>query len=214
MLNVDAITSQQIAVGLVENECCRLLRQLASTVPADEAVVELGAYRGRTTGWLALGSAEGHGAWVHSVDPWEDGDDLPVEYLATAKSIARYRAVATRAAYEAHLVATGAAAFVVVHKARAVDAAADWTAGLVGLLWHDALHRREDVRADLTAWLPHLSAACTIVLHDVGEVRFGVEAGARDVLAGRAGWDWSGREIHLWAKQPTKRGFMVVRRAA
>src|SRR5690606_15270126 len=74
MLNVHAITDQKIAVGLVENPCCFRLREYAAKVPADQAIVELGAFKGRTTGWLALGASEGNGAVVHSVDPWDEGE--------------------------------------------------------------------------------------------------------------------------------------------
>lgn len=212
MFDTLAITSQQIAVGLVENLACQTLRSLAALVPSHEAIVELGAFKGRTTGWLALGASEGNRAHVYSVDPWENGEELPDSYVATARTIPEYRMSETRLAYEAHLERAGVREFVTTVQARGVDAAKIYRGPKVGLLWHDALHRREDVRDDLKAWLPHMADEAVILLHDIGERRFGVEAGASDVLARRKGWDWAGRELHLWEKQPHKRGFMIVHR--
>lgn len=210
MLNIEAITSQRVALGLVENPCCWTLRERAAKVPSDQAIVELGAFKGRSTGWLALGASEGNGARVHSVDPWDDGS-IPAGYRDHAPSVAEYTLSETRKAYEAHLDETGIRPLVEVHQTTAVEAAAAWDGPKVGLLWHDALHRAQDVRDDVRAWLPHMADTAVIVLHDVGDPRLGVEAGAKTALARRKSWDWEGREIHLWAKQPTRRGFMIVR---
>lgn len=215
ILNVNAITSQKIAIGLVENPACWRLRDLAALVPADQAIVELGAFKGRSTGWLALGSSNGNGARVHSVDPWEDGDEIPADYLATAPTVAQYRLTETREAYEAHLDETGIRSLVDVHQTTAVQAAVEWDGPKVGLLWHDALHRLGDVRDDIKAWLPHMADQAVIVLHDVGDPSFEVEAGAKAALTKnktlRETWDWEGREIQLWPKQPTRRGILIVR---
>ena len=74
--------------GQVELAACQLLRDLAARVPADQAIVELGAFAGRSTGWLLLGAQDGHGAHVTTVDPWEryagDYYDYP-EYLAARR---------------------------------------------------------------------------------------------------------------------------------
>lgn len=215
ILNVEAITSQKIAVGLVENPACWRLRDLAAEVPADQAVVELGAFKGRTTGWLVMGAQSSNGARVVSVDPWDSQDALPEDYLALAPAHREYRLSETRAAYEQHLDETGIRPFVTSVGATAVEAAKSYDGPPVGLLWSDALHRRSDVREDTKAWLPHMAEQSVIVLHDAGDPRFGVEAGARDALtrtkAAREKWDWAGREVQLWPKQPTRRGILIVR---
>lgn len=217
-LDITAITSQKIAEGLIENPCAEVLRECAAKVPADQAVVELGAYRGRSTGWLALGASEGNGARVVSIDPWDDAPDLPDTYRDKAVTVALYNATETRLAYEAHLERTGVRPLVDTVQATAVDAAKQYAGPKVGLLFHDALHRLEDVRDDLKAWLPHMADVAVIVLHDAGDPRLGVETGAKAALtrtkAAREKWDWAGREICLWPKQPTRRGFLVVRTVA
>lgn len=212
VLDVQAITDQKIAVGLVENPCCWALRDLAAEVPADQAIVELGAFKGRTAGWLALGAQNGNGAHVWSVDPWEDGDEPTPDYLATARTVAEYRLSETREAFEKHLDETGVRPFVTPVQAKATDAAKNYDGPPVALLWHDAIHTKEAVAADLRAWLPHMADNAVIVLHDIGEPSYGVEAGAKAALARRKGWDWDGREMNYWPKQPTKRGYMIVRR--
>lgn len=208
-LNEAVITSQKSAVGLIENPCAWRLRDEAAKVPADQAIVELGAYRGRSTGWLVLGAQSGNGAHVFSVDPWEQGS-IPAVYPDKAASVPLYVESETRLAYEAHLDDTGIRPFVSPIQATAVDAAKDYVGPPVALLFHDALHRLQDVRDDLKAWLPHLADEAVIILHDVGDPRLGVEAGARAAVGRRKGFDWGGREIHLWAKQPSRRGFMVI----
>lgn len=208
-LNEQAITSQALAPGVVENPCCWRLRDEAARVKADQAIVELGAFKGRSTGWLALGSSRGYHAPVYSIDPWEKGK-IPAGYRDHAPSVADYVKSETREAYEEHLDATGIRPLVTTIQATAVKAAESYDGPPVALLWHDALHRAGDVSADLRAWVPHLADAAVVILHDVGDPRLGVEEGARKALARRKGFDWQGREIHLWAKQPERRGFLVV----
>lgn len=210
MLDADAILDQKRSPGLIENPARDVLVELAALVPADQAIVELGAFKGRSTGHLALGASRGHGARVHAFDPWEDGY-MPDGYESLAKAHGEYLHSETREAFEAHMVETGAGEYVTAHQATAVEGAKAWEGPEVGLLWHDALHRPEDVAADLRAWLPHMAAEAVIVLHDAGDPRFGVEEGARRVLGRRRGWDWAGREIRLWPKRPDRRGFLIVR---
>lgn len=210
-LDADAILDQRQSPGLIENACRNMLIRLAGEVPNDQAVVELGAYMGRSTGHLALGAQQGNGAPVWSVDPWELADEPDAAYLATARSVVQYRAIETRETYERHLEQTGARPFVTTVQATAVDAVAAYDGPPVALLFHDALHRLEDVRDDLTAWVPHMADEAVIVLHDVGDPQFAVDAGAAEVLADDGRWDWAGREVHLWAKQPNRRGYLLVR---
>jgi predicted O-methyltransferase YrrM len=46
-----------------------LLYNLAKQVPREQAIVELGSWKGRSTVWLAKGAVAGHGAAVYSIDP-------------------------------------------------------------------------------------------------------------------------------------------------
>lgn len=215
-IDVRAVTDQKIAVGLIENGLRDCLIDLASKVPAGQAVVELGSYRGRSTGHLALGVERGgKGVKVHAVDPWEQRTDYAPAYVATAVTVADYSKSETRLAFEAHLQSSGAAAHVEVHQGLGVNIAETWDGPPVGLLFHDALHTEAEVFGDLKSWLPHMAEKAVVVLHDVGDPRYQVEKGAGRAFtrtkALRETWDWGGREIHLWPKQPTRRGYLIVR---
>ena len=217
-MDFEAVSNQSIAVGLIENPCCWALRDFAKQVPADQAIVELGVFKGRSTGWLAYGSHTGNGAHVFSVDPWESGV-VPVGYEVHAPTVVEYVKSETREAWEAHVERVGAQGRVTPIQSTAVEAAAEWSGPKVGLLFHDALHRKEDVEADLRAWLPHLADDAVIVVHDVGDSRLGpeVEAGVRAVFGRRK--CWKSREIVPWVKvnpdgtprQTGRRGYLVLR---
>lgn len=215
MLDAAVIMDQKQSPGLIEVPCMQTLRALAAEVPADEAIVELGSFMGRSTAILALGASEGHGAQVHAFDPWEDGPEVDSSYAATAPTVADYRLPETRAAFDAHMMRTGASEQVTAHVCTAVEGAKAYDGPAVGLLWVDALHDYDSVVADLKAWLPKMAKAAVVVLHDVGDPRYAVleaaEAAFTRTKALREKWAWDGREIVLWAKQPAKRGFAVIR---
>lgn len=215
-IDAAAVLDQKIAVGLIENPLRDYLRAAAAGVPAGECVVELGSYMGRSTGHLALGVEEGgRGVRVHAVDPWEQRTDYTDAYLATATTVANYSKSETRLAFERHLASSGAAAHVEVHQGLGVDVAAEWDGPKVGLLFHDALHTEAEVFADLRAWLPHMAEKATVVLHDAGDPRYQVQKGAEKAFTRlkslRERWDWEGREIRIWQKQPDRRGFLICR---
>ena len=193
------------APGMVERSACQRLRALASRVPADQAIVELGAFKGRSTGWLLLGAQDGHGAHVTSVDPWGARRD---DYVGRFQVFTGAYPV-----FEARMARIGAGPDrLTVRRGYAADVGRSWSGPSVGLLWHDAGHGVEDLAEDLTAWAPHVAPGGVVVCHDACQPAYGVVEGARTVLDS-PGWDWAGRAIHPWAKHPRRRGVLVVRRA-
>jgi hypothetical protein len=215
-LNLEAIQSQKIALGFVEVPACQRLRELAAQVPADQAIVELGAYKGRSTGWLALGSTEGNGARVYSIDCW--GDRPAADWPADSPNYVKaYSDPDTEAFYQNHLDVTGIRPYVTTIKGFSLDVAKTWKADghpKIGLLWHDAAHHHEEVLADLKAWLPLMAKDAVVVLHDAGNPNYGVVSAAEEAFKRRTKWDWAGRSIDLWPKQPTRRGTLTVRTKA
>ncbi|MCD0450770.1 class I SAM-dependent methyltransferase [Actinocorallia sp. API 0066] len=207
-MNVEAITNRKIAVGQVERAVCERLRALAAEVPADQAIVELGAYRGRSTGWLLLGAGEGNGAHVTTVDPWN------LRRKAYESGSPKYNAPDTYAAFCEHMDRIGVPPGAhTVRRALGATVAAKWDGRPVGLLFHDAEHTADAVTADLRAWEPHLSDDAVVVLHDAGRPEWGVIEGAARVLTAD-GWDWDGREVMAWDRRPNRRGALIVRRSA
>ena len=196
------------AAGNTEQSACRILQSLAADVPSKHAIVELGAYKGRTTGWLSFGAERGHGAPLFSVDPWEQRsvESWPGGY---ADRVPKYSDPSTREAFEAHVQA--ARIRTTVTQATAVDAAAIYDGPPVGLLYHDAEHTHAAVVADLEAWMPHLAERCTVALHDAGNPKFGSFSGAQEVLP-QHGFDWGRLQLTRWRKHPDRRGLLVVTR--
>jgi len=201
--------------GLTERAACRRLRRLAAQVPAGQTIVELGAYKGRTTAWLALGASEGDGATVVSVDPWDlrADDDWPAGYAQVEPAYATgvYSQSGTFTAYRDHLRACGALMRVWTVRGFAAEVGHGWQGQPVGLLWHDAEHTADAVADDLTAWLPHLAPGAVVALHDAGNPLMGVMAGAKRVL-NNPDFDWRHRKLYRWRKDPTRRGMLVVRK--
>lgn len=221
MIDADAILDQKRSPGLIENPLRDVLVDLAAQVPADQAVVELGAYMGRSTGHLALGVSRGHGAQVHTYDPWENADPLPEGYIDTAASVADYAKSETRQAFERHMAETGAGEYVTAHQMTGVEGAKAWRGPKVGLLFHDSLHDYESVLADLRAWLPKMAPHAVVVLHDTDDVRYAVNEAAEVAFTRtatlRKKWAWDQREVRPWAKnegrapEDRRRGFVIVR---
>lgn len=217
MINAQAVTDPKVAKGAVERAVCRRLRQLAREVPKDRRIVEIGAFKGRTTGWLALGAEEGHGAVVTTVDPWDMRplNSWPDGYF-DLKVIGEYGKIETYDAFREHMRecnidAKGrGTAQVEVRKGYAVQVGERWNKP-IGLLWHDAEHTTEAVAADLDVWAQHVQPGGWIALHDAGNPNFGVVEGAAKVLDNRS-WDWRRRELLRWKKKPYRRGALFVRR--
>lgn len=142
--------------GWLAREEAALLMDLAAAVPAGQVVVELGNYRGRSTVALALGSREGAGVQVFSVDPH-------VEF--TGPRGGRFGRADQAHLYE-NLSRTGVGALVSVVGIASRSAAAAWTGARVGLLFIDGDHRYESVRSDFEAWRCHLAPDARVAFDD------------------------------------------------
>lgn len=210
------IRADQVARGrgLVEPSACARLRHLAAQVPADQAIVELGAHQGLSTGWLLLGAQEGYGAHVTTVDPWEQRTDRWAGWSPTFAG--------ARAAFDAHMHRVGAdATRLTVRQGLAAEVAAAWPAGRrVGLLFHDASHDATELRGDLAAWLSHLAGAAVIAVHDAGNPDYGIPAAVTAVLDAAWWYEAADGTLHRepavipWRERPVQRGLLIARRTA
>jgi hypothetical protein len=162
--------------GLITTEVGEALAALAYKVPADQAIVEVGSYKGMSTAHLAAGAKEGNGAHVYAVDPW----DLPGNVYGKHG----YSAPIVREEFERQLRAVRLWSRVTPVQAFSKDAAADWTGPDIGLLYIDADHAEQAVRADVFAWTPHLAVGHTIALDDLDTPR---NPGVRVVVDEMAG---------------------------
>lgn len=146
--------------GLTENIACEWLYRYARCVPAEQAIVEIGVYRGKSLLALAEGSLAGNRAPVWGIDPWNL--DRPSKPKYKSDETFRY---ATRA-----IAASPAAELVSPVRAFGSAVALTWSASPgrppVGLLYVDADHRYEPVLADYRSWAPHLASDAILCWDD------------------------------------------------
>lgn len=149
-------------VGATPDEIAFTLADFAAGVPADQEIVELGVFQGRTALIMAWGASQGNGAHVTAVDAWDlpnnsyDPPFIDPSTRETAYSNVRnlgYEERITLVRGFAH--ATG-------------GAWGQWNGTKVGLLFVDDDHSAEGVHAAFEAWVPHLAEGAVIAFDDYG----------------------------------------------
>jgi hypothetical protein len=157
--NVRAATPEDVMTALAD---------FATQVPADQEIVELGVFQGRTALQLAWGAGLGHGAHVTAIDPWDlEGNvyDPPFTDEGSRR-------------WAEHWVSSfGYADKIRLVQAFSQDVAAQWQTTpdligvglkLVGLLYVDGDHTKEGARRDIVSWAPHLAPGARIAVDDYG----------------------------------------------
>jgi predicted O-methyltransferase YrrM len=170
------MTTLEDAVGLLNPGIGDCLRDLAAQVPADQAIVEIGSYKGKSTAYLAAGAKAGNGAPVFAVDAW----DLP----GNVDGKHRFTDPTVRQVFEDQLRALRLWSRVTPIQAFSVDAADVWDGPMVGLLFIDADHAETSVRSDFEAWLPHLAPSHVVAFDDIDTPRNPGVRAAVDALTG------------------------------
>ncbi len=146
--------------GWLSIEEGRRLAFLASTVPASLAIVELGSWKGRSTAWLASGSKLGHGARVYAVDHWVGSPEILHLYLWDPEAT-------TFPEFKRNMEWLGLDSVVTPITGETVEVAKTWDKD-IGLLFIDAAHAYESVKADFLAWSPFVVRGGWVVFHDAG----------------------------------------------
>lgn len=154
--------------GATPDEIGMALADFALQVPADQEIVELGVFQGRTALIMAWGATRGHGAHVTGIDPWDlEGNVYDPPFTeADSRRWAEYR-----------INELGYADRITLVQAFSHDVAEDWAgyklAGIarstvVGLLYVDGDHTKEGARRDIVSWAPHLAPGAVIAVDDYG----------------------------------------------
>lgn len=152
--------------GATPDEIGMTLADFAIQVPADQEIVELGVFQGRTALIMAWGAAQGHGAHVTAIDPW----DLPGNVYdppftdEQSKAWAHYRIRELGYDDRISLVQAFSHEVAEVWDADGQDA----LGGRVGLLYVDGDHTKEGARRDIEVWAPHLAEGAVIAVDDYG----------------------------------------------
>ncbi len=193
--------------GLVSTDEGLLLAELASRVPADQAIVEIGSQGGTSTSWLGMGVHKGgNHAPIYAIDLWDDPDLLGRQPKhADAAVLARFMAQIEYCASAGFLTS----ADVIPVKGESIAEAAKWS-GPIGLLHVDALHTYAACAADIDAWAPFVVPGGYIVVHDYHDRRFGVRKAVTERLTRAQGWEFV--EAPRWSRRPRRRGQFVARK--
>jgi Predicted O-methyltransferase len=129
---------------------------LASQVPENGVIVELGSCWGRSACYLAAGlQASGRQARIHCVDLWDLGVHTPE----------RHHAPGVFERFQGNLQSLGLWDYIHPIKSDTVAAARDWKTP-IDLLFIDAGHKYEEVRSDYLAWSPFVKPGGVIAFHD------------------------------------------------
>jgi predicted O-methyltransferase YrrM len=155
--------------GLTPVPVCEKLYDLAARVPAGQAIVELGVFKGRTACYLGAGARSGGGAHVWAFDPWDlPGDRMPfvVPTGRRRKHWVEFTTKETRLAAKRNVHRNGLREQVTLVRGFSVEEGLAWEGPPVGLLYVDGDHRLDAVHADFGAWRPHLAPGAVVAFDD------------------------------------------------
>jgi predicted O-methyltransferase YrrM len=160
------------------------LRALAAKVPADQLIVEIGAYLGRSTCFLAEGSRAGQRAQVASVDAW----DLDGNTTGPDANPGMYVEPDNYSRYLTHVEACGVRGLVTPVQAFSSEAEIPDTP--IGLLFIDAAHDYEGVKADIRRYVPRVARGGVVVFDDYKTHCRGVDKAVDRLLRTRRTWPY------------------------
>jgi MMP 1-O-methyltransferase len=143
--------------GWLSRHEAELLFHLASLVPRDQSIVEIGSYCGRSTTALALG-ADRRGGSIYAVDP-HTGDRSEIEAGMTVDTFDNFCSNMRRLDLEEVVITIRD----VSHRA-----AQNYSGPPIALLFVDGWHSAEAVIDDVTSWMPHVSNNVLVVFDDFG----------------------------------------------
>ena len=137
----------------------RFLYESATGVPKDQAIVEIGSWKGRSTVCLANGSRDGGSARVYAVDP----------HIGSSEHQRIYGPTDTFAEFLFNLEWSGIRERVEPVREPSANAV-DKVPQEVGLLFVDGAHDFRSIRQDLDLWFPQVSEGGRIAVHDSWQI--------------------------------------------
>lgn len=146
--NGEAGSIPDTAVTSFQLECLKRALQATEHLQ-DTAVVEVGAFRGVTSAWLASNTRRR----VFAVDPY-------IGYGGSAGDLAAFQAATRGFANLAHLRVTSG------------EGSRTWSGPPISLLFIDAVHDYVNVRFDIAAWSRLMAPGGLIAAHDTDNAMF------------------------------------------
>lgn len=146
------------------------LQRLVARLDYHAVIVELGVCQGRSLSAIGL-ACQGSGRHVYGFDDFNPANS---GYVTPDEAEAR-----------ANIKRLGLDEWVTIIKKDSTVAGEEWTGTGVNLLFHDASHFYDKVKADLLAWLPRMAKESYVCMHDYtgkGDEQIGVSQAANEVL--------------------------------
>ena len=147
-INTEKLSALKGFLRPIEGET---LAKLASTIPQEQAIVEIGSYMGKSTCYLASGTT---GAMVYAIDLWEKGNYQK-----------RYKNPKTFLAFKKQISSMGVDSKITIIKGNSIEVAKTWDKP-VGLLFIDGNHAYSYVKADYESWHKFVVPDGYIAFHD------------------------------------------------
>ena len=119
-------------------------------------IVEIGAWKGKSTVCLALGAKQGKNSQIFSIDPHYGS----IEHQEDGKIINTYPE------YIDNLTKAGVMEQVIPRKLTSLEASKDEYPKQIGVLFIDGSHEYEDVKLDFDLWYPRVVDGGYVCLHD------------------------------------------------
>lgn len=168
--------------GLITHEVGMVLYDYAAHVPADQAIIELGSYHGKSTAYLAFGARNGNGQTVIAIDTWsEDNSEWRSAVASRIPS-------PTFEKFTEQLTWIGLIDQVEPYEGTTVQAALEYEQALkdddvnpIGLLYVDADHSYEAVMADFHAWRDLMAPNGVMIFDDYTKTNPGVVKALREL---------------------------------
>lgn len=143
-----------------------LLQHFAQSIDRTGKIVEIGSFHGRSTICLASGNFEGRKNDIYSIDPHSGIEAFGKNNsLSLLKHNLKMRRLDKNVEY-------------VVDESQSVVKM--WAGGEIDLLFIDALHDYDNVKADFEAWVKYLSDGGYVLFHD--SVQSGVNRFLQELL--------------------------------
>lgn len=119
-------------------------------------VVEIGSWKGKSTVWLAKGSAAINGGRIYAIDPHVGSPEL---------KMLGYSEADTHGEFLKNIRTAGIESLVHPLIKTSMEALKEWSFP-IGLLWIDGDHNYESVRSDFFGWEPFVVDEGIIAFHD------------------------------------------------
>lgn len=162
-----------MTTGLSGMENYAALRNLAQDVSRDEAIVEIGTFRGASALVLGHAAARVDGAHVWTIDPHDlEGYRSTTGAGPRPRRPLNFSNPAHRLAAEKAIRDEALEGWVTMINDFSIDAADEWNGPPIGLLYIDGDHREGSARRDFSAWERHLAPQAIVAFDDYHHDRF------------------------------------------